>query len=336
MPITMLRIFSKGKCKKDNTTHQYSLVADTTYALLLYLMYATEEMLSHTTYYVGKNLNSCNLEHKVFLPPITSYTDKGLMQYRFRCLWKYRKALAQSEIYAQDHLYFSAPLIDNLPYILLEDCPRFFTVLDGHHITEYKGSRREKLYNLLVGRIYCRYGGDNPYCKKRLVTTTLDKKFFDDRNISAELCDLKVLWNNSSEEKQKYIKNVFGLSYMESFEGRDVVIFSQPLAEDCHFSKAEITALFQPYIDKYGAERILFKMHPRDRFDYQQVFPGVGIMRTKAPQQLLSAMGIKFRTAITVCSSAVSSMEPDTEIIWIGTDIDPRIVKAYGHIDSPV
>ena len=69
--------------------------------------------------------------------------------------------------------------------------------------------------------------------------------------------------------------------------------------------------------------------------DYKKYFPGITTLQTKAPQQLLSAMGIKFNIAITVCSSAVSSMDKDCKIVWIGAEIDDRIVKAYGHVKSP-
>ena len=111
--------------------NRYSFVGDTTYALLLYMLYANDEMLRNTTYFVGHNLASCNLLCKKIMPVLSSYSDKERVKYRLRCL-KYRMGLKKSFIYAQDHLYFSAPLIDNLKYTVLEDCPNFFTVLTSH------------------------------------------------------------------------------------------------------------------------------------------------------------------------------------------------------------
>ena len=313
----------------------FSLAADTTYALLFYLLYASDEMIRATTYYVGKNLSSLPLHPKIVLPPIEPYTNKELRKYRWRCL-KFRKSLKHSEIFAQDHLYFSAPLIDNLPYTVLEDCPNFFTVLNSHpDEPSYKDSLRARLYNFLVGRIYNRYGGYNSYCINRIVTSDSDLQLFNHLQLNCEQCNLQDMWDNASDFKRTYIKQVFSVDSMMEQSMRPVVIFSQPLTVDCHFSASEVSALFQPYIEKYGAERILVKLHPRDIFDYNKYFPGISVMSTKAPQQLLSIMGYKFKTAITVCSSAVSNMDDDTEIIWIGAEVDERIVKAYGHVKCP-
>lgn len=153
--------------------------------------------------------------------------------------------------------------------------------------------------------------------------------------MTSEQISLENLWRTSSEFKQKYIKNVYALHNLEHLSSKRIVLFSQPLIEDAHLSKKEFVSIYKPYIDKYGAENILVKLHPRDKFDYTKYFPGITTLQTKAPQQLLSAMDIKFNIAITVCSSAVSSMDKDCKIVWIGAEIDERIVKAYGHVKSP-
>lgn len=321
---------------KFKLRNKFSLIADTTYALLLYMLYAKDNMLLNTTYYVGTTLSTLPLYPKIVMPPIKHYTDKELIKYRIRCL-KYRLQLCRSEIYAQDHLYFSAPLIDNHPYILLEDCPRFFTTL-------YNTNNKKSLYikkctglrHLMMGRIYNQYGGYNIYCKNRIVTSDSDKCLFDSFGLKNEQYNIQQLWNSASEFKKKYIKRIFMIDDKMVTNHQDVIIFSQPLITDCHLSVSEHLALFKPYIDQYGIENIIVKLHPRDTFDYQKYFPGIKILSTKAPQQLLSAMGLRLRIAITVCSSAVSSMDKNTEIVWIGAEVDDRIVKAYGHVQCPV
>lgn len=86
-------------------SNKYSFVGDTTYSLLLYLLYSSDEMLHNTTYYVGSNLSPCKLEPKIVMPPLKSYSNSDRIKYRLKCL-RYRAALRKSNIFAQDHLFF--------------------------------------------------------------------------------------------------------------------------------------------------------------------------------------------------------------------------------------
>lgn len=318
----------------QNKQDKYTCIIDATYALMLYMLYATDNMLQNTTYFVGSNCKTCNLPNMIVMPPIQPYTNKELLKYRIKCL-KYRNQLKQSTIYAQDHLYFSAPLIDNIPYIVLEDCPNFFIIREERNEITFKPTLRALWYNFKIGRIYNRYAGHNPWCKKRIITSDYDRQLMEKKRLPFEQVNPKELWNKASSFKKRYIIDTFNLPSIDAIH-KDVVIFSQPLIEDAHFSDKELTDVFNPYVKQFGAENILVKLHPRDKFDYEKAFPGISILRTKAPQQLLDIMGVKFKTAITVCSSAVSSMDKDCNIIWIGAEIDERIVRAYGHVKCPI
>lgn len=317
--------------KKNN-----SFIGVTPYALLLYLIMTDEDKLQSTTYYVGHGLWDCILPNMVNIPEVLPYTTQNLTRNRIKYL-KYRKQLKKSNIFAQDHLTFSAPLIDNLKYSILEDCPNFFSILISRlpKIPPFVPSLGSYWHNFKVGRIYDRYGGFNPWCINRIVTTNSDVSTFKKLNLPCELVSLEQKWQDSSVSKREFIKKVFSFSLTDNLTKRKIVIFSQPLMGDAHLSEKDFISLYKPYIEKYGVENILVKLHPRDTFDYAKHFPGIATLKTKAPQQLLSLMGIKFSTAITVCSSAVSSMDEDCEIIWIGAEADERIVKVYGHVKSP-
>ena len=190
---------------------KYSFIGDTTYSLLLYMLYASEEMLSHTKYYVGRNLASLTLSDKVVMPPMLSFDDKTRFLYRLKCL-KYRWALSHSEIYAQDHLFFSSPLIDNLGYTLLEDCPNFFTNFDYHQHLYNERKWRERIQNICLGRIGTHYRGYNPWCKNRILTTDRDIKFFGGlKTYAYEQVNLQQLWNGSSIQKRESIIAAYNL-----------------------------------------------------------------------------------------------------------------------------
>lgn len=316
---------------------KYSFIGDATYTLFLYLLYASEEMLKNTTYYVGNNLALLTLPNKIVMPPLLPSNDKARFLYRLKCL-KYRCALSHSKIFAQDHLYFSPSLIDNLPYTLIEDCPNFFTNFDYHFLLYDAKNFRKRIHNFFIGRIDKHYRGYNPWCTNRIITSDTDKSFFDNlNNYKYEQISIQQLWDKVSDVKSNLILTAYNLHDIDfsAFTHRKVVIFSQPLCNDAHFSYCEQRDLFLPYVEKYGAENILIKLHPRDNFDYKKAYPGVGILSTKAPQQLLSLMGLKFDTAITCCSSAISCMDKECKIIWIGSEFDKRVERAYGHVSNP-
>ncbi len=312
---------------------QYTFIGDATYALMLYLLYASDHVIRNTVFFVGTNCGGCNLPNKIVMPPINNSSNKELVKYRLRCL-KFRYKLKQSIIFAQDHLPFSAPLIDNLSYSVLEDCPNFFSIREERKEITFCPTIRSLWFNFKVGRIYQRYAGHNPWCKKRIITSYKDEILFQKQGLDYERINIANLWKNSSEWKKNFILKVFSIPPVESIK-KDIVIFSQPLCIDAKFSEDEVVNIFKPYVDKYGADNIIIKLHPRDAFDYKSAFPGISTLCTKAPQQLLDIMGVKFKTAITVCSSAVSSMDSNCEVIWIGAEIDDRIVKAYGHVKCP-
>lgn len=315
---------------------KYAFIGDTTYTLLLYMLYAREDMLHLTRFFVGKNLSPCFLPNKVEMPPMEPWTNATLLKYRLQCL-KHRHQLRNSEIFAQDHICFAPPLIDNLKYTVLEDCPNFFSVLHSRNPKQppFAPSLSSYWENFKFGRIYRRYGGYNPWCKNRIVTSASDKDLFNRLGLPCTMVDMEDLWRHSSDAKQKFVQKAFGLTATDQISLRKVILFSQPIIQDAHLSASELVAIYRPYIEQYGEKNILVKLHPRDDFDYKKYFPDVEILRTKAPQQLLDLLGLTFDVAITICSSAVSSMREDCKIEWIGAEVDERIVKAYGHVKSP-
>ena len=314
---------------------RYSFIGDTTYALLLYLLYADENQIQNTTFYIGQNLAPCNLRHKIIMPRVDNFSDTGIFIYRLKNI-SHCINVGCSKIYAQDHLPFSSALIGNSKYILLEDCPNFFSNIDHAFQLKNDITWQTRLSHMLAGRTFKDIKGYNNICIDRIITSVADVSCLSKYNLRYNHVNLEKLWDNSSQEKRSYIMNVFGIQNLNTEFCRPVVFFSQPIINDAHFSQEELVNLLTPYFRKYGTKNILVKLHPRDTFDYKKYFPDVETLYTKAPQQLLGLIGFRFSTAITICSSAVSSVDKDCEVIWIGAECDSRIVKAYGHVVNPI
>ena len=314
-----------------------SCIVDTPYSLALYLLSCNEEEIERTLFFVGdampipivKNLKDVVCFKR---PNHTSYLNGFL--FRIKCL-RFRNLLKKSKVYAQDHLFFSPGLLDNIPYTLIEDAPNFFSIASNfdHFRPFYKDTLTGRIRNFLIGRIYGKQLGCNEYCINRLVTSgEFNNQFLDGKRY--EICNLSQLWSDSDDEKKAIICSIFNLKDLTEMD-KKVIVFTQPFITDCNITEEEQINIYKPTIEEYGEQNIVIKSHPRDYVEYQHYFPQIAVLKTNAPMQLLSAMGVKYDIAITVCSSAISSLPPTTQIKWLGTDVHPKIRATYGIIKKP-
>lgn len=323
---------------------QYTCVVDTTYTLSLYLLLQSDEAIRETAFFVGRAISeniSCKLPNVFRIDNRKgSYNSRfKIIKHRIEALieWRFRH---QTIFYAQDHLIYSAHIIGRNNYILLEDAPRIYTnyktikFMKPVFPTSLKSKFTSWLYWGSIGR---KRLGTNNQCVDRIVTTKDDLRSEILVGKKYTYVNMQELWKNSSKKKQEYIKDVFGVTddILEQSRKCSVILFSQPLIEDCKLTEEEIVNIYAPYVQKYSTFGMTIKPHPRDKLDYKKLFPNIMVLKCNAPMQLLSAMGIVFSTAITVCSSAVSSMPENAEIVWIGSQINPKIYKVYGDLKSP-
>lgn len=319
-------------------TIKQTCIVDTPYSLALYLLFSNDKDMMNTMFFVGTNMPQSIVNN---LPNVKCFTKGNkwgyfqMFKFRVKCL-KYRRLLCKTKVFAQDHLFFSYGLLDNVNYTLLEDAPSFFRIYNNfdHFKYFYKETPKGRLRNLLIGSNYGKMVGQNKNCINRLITSVPKDNYLP--NAQFTLCNMYDMWKESSEFKQMFIKKVFDVKDDDFSYQNGVIIFTQPFIEDCGLTEQEQMDIYKPYINKYSDYSIVIKKHPRDHFNYQKYFPNVRMMNTNAPMQVLSVMGLDFRIAVTVSSSAVTSMKKDTVIEWIGTNVNKKIFDVYGKIDCPV
>lgn len=315
-------------------------VVNTAYPLMLYLLYSDEEVINKTLFVVGDNIiGQCEkLKNVMYVPQNQIDGRVKMIWFRIKCL--FGSLINQSsQIFGQDHLPFSAPLIGNHKYTLIEDGPGVFSIYKGLSGLSFNYNARNMLHrirNILYGPITERYLGNNSQCVNRIITRyDANSALLKDKKHT--LVDLNALWNSSTENKKNLVLEVFGVDQKELILlERPHILFTQPLMVDCGFSEDEEMRLYKDIILKYSNEEsLVIKPHPRDLLDYNKYFPTIPVMKTKAPMQLFGAMGYNFKKAITISSSSVSCFSSSTEIIWLGTKIDDRICNFYGNIEKP-
>ena len=323
---------------------KFTCIVDSVYTLSLYLLYQSYENIMATQFFVGSTISDEVCSHLLDCVKISTKAGdydsaKKMKRLRWRCL-RYIPRILNTKIYAQDHIRFAPQLILYSKYTLLEDAPGVFTMADdvNHHFCatvvspDLKTRIWQKIY---VGNICNHHFGENSQCINRIITEEKDvvTKFIKGKKY--ELVNLTQLWNRSGEWKRGYIEEVLGITpdLLRIVSSADTLYLTQPLMEDCGLSEKELEEIINPYYEKYKSNGFVLKPHPRDKFDYKKHFPEAQVFQTLVPMQLLSIMGVKFKRAITMFSTAVSLLPPDTEVIWIGTKVNDKIYAMYGNVE---
>lgn len=343
----ILYINKDTKLRKGDVHFQeivkYLFIVDTEYTLSLYLLLYSKQQIDETLFVVGNVIPDdrlSQLRNVIKIDVISVIQQNVLGKCQFVNNIKIIKNQIRSvQIYALDHLFFAPIFIGTDSYVLLEDAPAIFSLYKNYKHFDVLGkwSVKRIIGSLLYGTTYERSLGRNRNCKKIMYTSPKDDSSSLLANVETERVDLKKLWNCATPEKKRFFCSVYALSKndLELVKTYETILFSQPLMSDCGLTEEEYKSVFANYIEKYKNCGLVIKPHPRDTFDFEKHFPGVYVLRTKIPMQMLSAMGLVFKRAITVCSTAVSSLDDGCEIIWIGTKINPKIEQRYGNPKCP-
>ena len=147
--------------------------------------------------------------------------------------------------------------------------------------------------------------------------------------------DLESCWRAMNERKKAFILQIFGITddILVCAKQRSAVLFTQPLTVDCFIPEQELVRIYEKLLAGVAEDDLVIKPHPRDPVRYEEYFPGALVLRSCAPFQLLSALGMKFSTGITIFSSAISALPKDAKIVWGGSEVHPVIFQRFGHID---
>lgn len=133
-----------------------------------------------------------------------------------------------------------------------------------------------------------------------------------------ELKQFKLNTDFSEEEKQELIGLFVNCQDRIEIEKlrkeADGILYTQPISEDGYVKEEDKIGIYRDiikYYSKYG--KIFVKVHPRDTTQYD--FPEeIMILKGNYPSELLNILGIKFKFAIGLCTSAVETANADVRI----------------------
>jgi len=319
-----------------------SCIVDTVYALALYLLYMPLAEVRRTRFFVGSSIpQECDEKLGCVVRFDTSALRRRITPALFvktwlRCFYLRLFKISHTKVYGQDHIGFFGFLTGFKSYVLLEDAPGVYTrVLELPQFTSL--NRKMSIIEIAIYAI--RYGmmpsksfGQSSSCITRIITYPSDASSPLLANRAYELVDFNNLWAGAKEEKKRYIMSVFGVtdSVVDVMSSCDTVFLTQPYREECHLTDDEWRAIIDQIVGEYS-RNILIKVHPRDKFDYERHYPYLHVMKQPIPMQLLAALGVTVKRAVTINSSAIYSFPDNVDKVILGAQINEKIKVCCGQ-----
>ncbi|MGL5780407.1 glycosyltransferase family 52, partial [Cetobacterium sp.] len=151
-----------------------------------------------------------------------------------------------------------------------------------------------------------------------------------------ELINLKELWNKKTLKEQSEILDIFlfDLNIKEKIKGRDIVLFTQPLSEDNVITEEEKIEIYSKIAKKYPKNRLIIKIHPREKTNYKNIFKEYLVLDNPFPFEILNLLDVKFNKAITLFSTAALGLGKGVEVDFYGTEVHDKILERFGSCDN--
>lgn len=313
-------------------------IPGSTYVLTFYLLMSSKEEIENTcfffTYTIPEQLRK-KFSNAIFIDlKDVWHKNKYLLSvytlFKRKIQWPF---LTTAEVYGLD---FYWDLLRGLHMNYIEDCPNVLDIWETSRLYEsYQKSKKElaikrKIKQWLFGEYYQRPVGTSSAVKAIYTSTPYNKPYH--RGKSNFVINLKQAWENSNEEKKKFILNVFDLTEndLKVLKSKKAILLTQPYVEDRKMTEEQLINIYSNIIEKYGPQNILIKPHPRDKHKYNQIFPNTELFDKKVPMQLLALLGANYEHIVTINSSSALSFGIDAPIEWWAEKLDANIVRDEG------
>jgi len=303
-----------------------------TYSLLLYLCYSSQREIENTFFVFSETFPkeiAYNFKNCCYIPKykesIHFYVPKKWIISKIYKWFVIPKIESQTKIFCQDHTTMLQLLIGRHPYYMVAENPVMETIMKSHYPKGRATGQTIKQHILdfinqkFIGPLYGHSLGFNHLCRGVLFSDKGSARYFHGKDIY--LLNIFSAWNQKNENERNMILSLYGIcsSDLESISSKKIIIYTQPFVPEMTIddNKKYMVAL----IKKYPLEDIVIKVHPRDEIDYEQLFPGITVCKSRIPAQLFDLLGVHFEVAATYNSSAVYNMSYEIRIDWYGEEL---------------
>lgn len=156
------------------------------------------------------------------------------------------------------------------------------------------------------------------------------------------ILNISTAWAALSEFERNDILDLFSFNeqILTKAKSRRFLLLTQCFSEDGMLAEEDKVNGYLKLIEslKINQEELVIKTHPREKTDYKQWFKDSIVVDENVPFELLSLLGVKYHTVITLTSSSVFSLNYKLNIFYMGTSdlfnwkvnvqkVEPKIVK---------
>jgi len=318
---------------------------DTVHGLLQYLLLNTQENIKQTFFFFGigipEEFKQAFQYQSVTIPPRIKSTFRSkidkipvirnivekleyFVNYRITYPLRWSFLLNENiEYWGMCHLCYSNYVLRNHKYYMVEDG------MLNYNMYPYNDRRHRfnALWHILLGKNYGirrTFAGSEENCIKIHLTGIREIKAAQIRT-KAVIQTMDELWHNSELSKRRFINSVFGVDYVDTADlsRYDSILLMQPCAMDGILSDEEEYDAYSWIIKHIPSKKLVIKPHPRDKRYFKKLYPGIKILNTKAPMELLALNGIRFKYAYTITSTAAFLFPYPIKVAFIGHRVHP-------------
>lgn len=306
-----------------------------TYSLLLYLCYTSEEEYNNTFFVfsetfpkdIAKNFTSCCFIPKYKESKYFFVLKKWVISKLYKWLFIPR-INKNTRIFCQDHTAMLQLLIGQHPYTLVAESPSMVGILLSHVPIEqkkliWKHRISEIVNRTLLGPIYGHSLGHNALCFSALVTDDESIKYLKGKTVT--VLNIFDAWSKKTQANKNIVLRLYGIcsSDLQLLKSKRIIVFTQPFMP--YLTIDENKEYMVALINKYSHKDMVIKVHPRDEIDYESLFPDVMICRLRVPSQLFDMLGVRFEIAATYFSAAVLDFSYDIRIDWYADELMQKL-----------
>ena len=137
------------------------------------------------------------------------------------------------------------------------------------------------------------------------------------------IVNMKMMWDNIDIARKKEIFYIFNFKLQRWQEivagGRDIIFLTQNLSPMWMEEDNEIS-LIRELLSEYDHKRIIIKIHPADKKDYDRLFPKCLIVRDTFPVELLWLECLPIKKVVGIYSTALYGTWPE-EMVTMREDL---------------
>lgn len=300
----------------DKTLFSRVFITGSVYTLLLYLLISTKEEIEKTYFFFSTtipyvitnkfNNKYCERFYNNKIYRTCYFLALKIFKYK---LWPFLK---KAEIFGHDHINLSFVLLGGKSMHVIEDG------MANYVTTQYCLHKASMIKRIIFGSRFKQYlYGHNQYTSS-ITLTNADN--YDYPNTVVNILDIKKMWEESSEEKKKYILAIYDVTNedVEVLRSKSILLLTQCLSEDHIMSEIDKINIYKKVLAKENESEVIIKTHPRETTDYTIHFPRAVVFNKKIPFEIFELLHVNIRKAYTISSTAIYSLSKDVEIIVSG------------------